>query len=398
VERELKVGFLISHPIQYNAPVFRELARQPGIALTVIYCCAHGLTEGRDRGFGLRFRWDVPLLEGYRCRFLRDVLGDGAAPRPPFRPLNLGVVGELLRERYDVLVVHGYAYLTCWLAFASARLCGSIVLVRGESNLLRKRSAPKRAAKWLSMRALTRLVHGYVAVGTESRRYAEAYGLPPRRVFFSPYCADNEFFARRVLHRRRVRARLGVRERTVLFAFVGKLRPRKAPMDLLLAFERAAVGEAAALMFVGNGVQRHQLERYARRRGLKGVRFVGFVNQSCLPDYYAAADVLVLPSLAEPWGLVVNEAMASGCAVVVSDACGCAADLVRTGVNGCVFPAGDVARLADSLRHLAGDPDRVRAMGRESRRIIEGWSPRACAARIAEAARTAWQEAGGGAG
>jgi len=396
VERELKVGFLISHPIQYNAPVFRELARQPGIALTVIYCCAHGLREGRDRRFGVRFRWDVPLLEGYRHRFLPDVLGDGAAPRPPLRPLNPGVVGELLRERYDVLIVHGYAYVTCWLAFAAARFSGSVVLVRGESNLLRRRSAPKRAAKWLCMRALARLAHGYLAVGTESRRYAEACGVPPHRVFLSPYCVDNGFFARG--RGRQVRQRLGLEPGTVLFAFVGKLYPRKAPMDLLMAFRRASTAGGGALMFVGDGAQRGELEGYAARHGLRGVRFVGFVNQSHLPHYYAAADVLVLPSRAEPWGLVVNEAMASGCAVVVSDACGCAADLVRDGVNGYVFPAGDVDALARILRELAGDPAGVRAMGRQSLRIIRGWTPQACAERMAQAARAAWRQARGGAG
>ena len=170
----------------------------------------------------------------------------------------------------------------------------------------------------------------------------------------------------------------------IVFAFFGKVYPRKAPFDLLLAFENVALPKAA-LLFVGDGESRRELEQYVGTKRISNVRFVGFVNQSEIPKYYGITDVLVLPSRAEPWGLVVNEAMACGCAVVVSDVCGCAPDLVHEGKNGYAFRAGDVQALARILRELAGNPERVRAMGRASREIIKSWSPEVCAENIAEA-------------
>jgi len=385
---DIKLAFLTSHPTQYASSVFRELAKQPGIDLTVIYCSAHGLESRTDPGFGVSFRWDVPLLDGYACKFVPS-LPRGSSPQPPFRPFNPGVVARLLPQRYDALVVHGYAYLTYWLAFLAAKLRRTTVLIRGESTLLRKRTLAQRTIKGTLLRALFKLADGYIAIGTESARHAEFYGMDPRRVHFAPYCVDNDFFAERAAatrpRRREILTTLGLAPHQLVFSFVGKLSSRKAPMHLLEAFRRARLDGTAALVFVGDGTQRGELEASAKEHRVDNVRFAGFVNQTELPDYYGITDVLVLPSAVEPWGLVVNEAMASGCAVVTSDICGCATDLVRRGKNGDVFPVGDVGSLASVLRSLAADRERVREMGRTSREIIEDWTPGVCARGIAEA-------------
>ena len=355
--------------------------------LMVLYGCLHGAATGLDTKFGLEFQWDIPLLNGYRWKCLPSVTGS-RYPRAPLRPLSLAVIRELVGGRYDVLVVHGYAEVTDWLAIGAARAGGTAVLVRGESNLLRSRRPWKRAAKRLVMKLLFSMIDGYIAIGSESRRYAEFYGMPPNRIFVAPYCVDNRLFKLASTGgRQRIRAEMGIAADAVVFAYVGKLYSRKAPMDLLEAFALSGACGSAVLMFVGDGVQRCKLEERAKSERLEGVRFAGFVNQSGLPQYYAASDAVVLPSLAEPWGLVINEAMACGRAVVASSACGSAADLVREGVNGYVFPAGDVRALAEILRHLRTNPKKLQAMGRASEAIIADWSPEVCAGRIAEAAR-----------
>jgi glycosyltransferase involved in cell wall biosynthesis len=128
------------------------------------------------------------------------------------------------------------------------------------------------------------------------------------------------------------------------------------------------------LLFVGDGEERRRLEERVRRLGWRSVLFLGFKNQSELPRYYDLCDVFVLPSEKEPWGLVVNEAMNAAKPVVVSDRVGCAPDLVRDGVNGFVFPAGDIGALAERLRRLTEDPELARRMGEESLRIIDKWN------------------------
>jgi len=385
----IKLAFVLSHPIQYFSPLFRKLARQPGIDLTVLYCSRHGLESRVDEKFGVEFAWDIALLEGYKYKFLQSI-PKKASPRGPLSLFNPGIVRELFRERYDALAVHGYNYLTCWLAFLGAKATSTKLFVRGESHLLAKRPFWRRAFKALPLKLFFLSFDGYLAIGSQSARYAERFGVPATRVFIAPYCVDNEFFTKRAeegsVYREKMLRALNLHPDIIVLAFFGKLYPRKAPFDLLVAFEKLKL-EKVALLFVGDGESRRPLEDYVARRHISKVRFTGFVNQSTLPKYYGLADVVVLPSRAEPWGLVVNEAMACGCAVVVSDVCGCAPDLVREGENGYIFPAGNVEALSKILRQLVNDPERVRAMGKASEQIIRDLSPQVSAAKIAEAVK-----------
>jgi glycosyltransferase involved in cell wall biosynthesis len=156
-------------------------------------------------------------------------------------------------------------------------------------------------------------------------------------------------------------------------------------MDLLQAFARAKVPNSF-LVFAGDGPERNNLERRAVELGIEDrVRFLGFLNQSQLPSAYRAADLFVLPSLFEPFGLVVNEAMLCGLPVAVSDRVGARFDLVRPDENGYVFPAGDVEALAAIFREILADPEKRARMGAASRQRMETWSPREYAESFAHA-------------
>jgi glycosyltransferase involved in cell wall biosynthesis len=383
----IKVAFLLSHPIQYFSPLFRKLARSAAIDLTVLYCSRHGLQARVDEKFGVAFAWDIALLEGYKYKFLQNFPKD-TSPRGPLSLFNPGILRELLQERYDALIVHGYNYLTYWLAFLGAKAASTRLLLRGESHLLARRSFFRRSLKALPLKVLCRFSDGYLAIGSRSAQYAQHCGVPKNRIFITPYCVDNDFFARQDEEKERFKAQmlkaLRLPSGITIFAFFGKLYPRKAPFDLLRAFEKLG-SERAALLFVGDGISRKHLEDYEAKSNILNVRFTGFVNQSRLPMYYDLADVVVLPSREEPWGLVINEAMASGCAVVVSDVCGCACDLVREGENGYTFPAGDVEALSRALREFLNHPERIPEMKQASKEIISHWSPDICADEIVKA-------------
>ena len=129
-----------------------------------------------------------------------------------------------------------------------------------------------------------------------------------------------------------------------------------------------------SVILVGDGSERRTLEDEIGRTGLRHARITGFVNQGEISQYYAACDVLVLPSSHEPWGLVLNEAMCFGVPVIASDAVGAAPDLARVGENGAVYPVGDVGALAQALRVILRDPVRRAAMGARSREIVRGYS------------------------
>jgi glycosyltransferase involved in cell wall biosynthesis len=162
--------------------------------------------------------------------------------------------------------------------------------------------------------------------------------------------------------------------------------PRKRLDDAIQAVGR--MGPSARLWIIGDGALRPQLERLAARAAPGRVVWHGFVNQSQMPGLLAAADVFVMPSEAEPWGLAVNEAMAVGLPVVCSDGVGCAADLVRPGETGYQYPVGDVAALANCLDRLrANEADRAR-MGRAAQELVlNDYDAAATARQIAEAVR-----------
>ena len=148
-------------------------------------------------------------------------------------------------------------------------------------------------------------------------------------------------------------------------------------MDLLEAYivlvGSAALASVPYLVIVGDGEERRALEARAAASGLSGIRFCGFKNQSELPRYFDLASVFVLPSRHEPWGLIVNEVMNAGRAVIVSDEVGCQPDLIRDGVEGCVFPAGDVAALTHALQRVLGSAETASAMGERALKRIAGW-------------------------
>ena len=382
--RAIRLAYLVTHPIQYQAPLLRLVASQPDIDLHVMFASDFSVRPFADPDFGRAIAWDVPLLDGYSSEVLPRLgrkLADGELPSF-WRPLSRGIARRLVAGRFDALWVHGYNRASHWAAMLAAKRHGLAVLVRDEATQVSApRSALKRLAKQLYFRALDRLVDGYLAIGSLNRDYYLAHGVAPHKLFAMPYAVDNQFFqagfARAATERAVLRARLGIPPDRPVILFAAKLIARKRPFDLLEAYAKIAADPAArapVLLFAGDGPLRPALEAAIVHRGLGDARLLGFQSQAQLAALYDVADLLVLPSERESWGLVVNEAMNAGCAIVVNDRIGAGADLVRGGDNGFVYPCGDVEALAVSLRSVLRDPERCRAMGRRSRALIDQWS------------------------
>jgi glycosyltransferase involved in cell wall biosynthesis len=372
----LKLAVVSSHPIQYQIPLFRELARRR-IDLSVLFLSDFGTKPSFDRGFGKIIHYDVPLLEGYPFEFL---------PSATLKP-NIGATGlvspelalRVARGRYDAVVLHGYNLATNLLAIAAPRARGTRLLLRGDSNA-RAVVPPLRARfKRAVLRALFSRIDHFLTSGALNRAYYERYGVPPDRMTLAPFSVDNDYFAERAIaarpDRARARAELGFPDDRPLFLYAAKLLRHKRPLDLLEAFAAVRREHTAGLLYVGDGELRPAIEREIKRRGLAAdVKLAGFRNQSELPAIYASCDALVLPSEDEPWGLVVNEAMASGLAIAVSDRVGCAPDLVRE--NGSVFPVGDTAAIARVLLAWARDRARLERQRQASLSLIQTWGVR----------------------
>ena len=349
----LRIGFLVSHPIQYYAPIFRELAK--GCDLTVFF--AHRQTaQGQAKaGYGVAFEWDVDLLSGYRSQYLTNVA------RQPSTELfagcdTPGVADEIAKGGFDAFIVPGWGLRSYLQAVRACRRNKVPVLVRGDSQLASQRGGALRLAKALIFPRFLRRFDGFLYVGQRNREYLEHYGVRSDRLFFSPHCVDNDAFGKASAAARSARSAGDARVRRPRMLFVGKLVDSKRPLDLLRA---AAVlhglGRPVEVAFAGAGAAEAALKKAAAAARVDAT-FHGFVNQSELPAFYGAADVIVLPSV-ETWGLVVNEAMASGVPAVVSDAVGCGPDLIEQGRTGATFPVDDIPALARAVEQvLAFDP------------------------------------------
>lgn len=344
----MRLAILASHPIQYYAPLYRELAKR--VDLTVFY--AHRATPAQQAaaGFGAAFDWDVDLFDGYSHSFLRNVAVQPGADH--FSGCDTPDIGPAMeRENVDALLVMGWHLKTFWQGIFAAKHQRIRLLVRGDSHLGTRRHWSKRAIKRLLYPPLLRLFDAALYVGERNRAYYEHYRYPARRLFFSPHCVDNAWFAQRATAEARaaLRAHFGVSDDAFVALFAGKLLPFKRPGDVIAA---AALCRAGGLpievMIAGSGELEESLVAEARRAGVP-LHMLGFCNQSKMPLAYAASDVLVLPSNRETWGLVANEALACSRPVIVSDACGCAPDLAAYRGVGATFPVGDVEKLARTL-------------------------------------------------
>jgi len=376
-----RLAVVSSHPIQYHAPWYQQLARHPELDLHVFFCRRATPQQQADAGFGVDFEWDVPLLEGYAHSFLDD-----------------GAVDQRLAT-FDVVLVNGWqeqrlrdAIRACWRR-------GVPVMVRGDSHLREPRPWWKKAAKELPYRWALGRMNACLAAGTWSRDYFLHYGVPAERVFIVPHMVAESWFAARVpeLERRRgeLRRQWSLAGQGTVLLYAGKLIPKKRPLDLLRAVQKAAASASFELLMAGDGPLRPECERVVAEHRLP-VRFTGFLNQSQMASAYVASDVLVLPSDGgETWGLVVNEAMSCSRPALVSDRVGCGPDLVVPGRTGEIFPLGDVSALAALIQRYAGDESMLQKMGRQAKARAAAFSQapavegvvRAVSSIVGEAAR-----------
>lgn len=384
-----RVGILNSHPIQYFAPFYRFAAADPEIDLTVFYGSRQGLESYRDRGFGdVEISWDVPLLEGYESVFLEN--WRSVERLEGFWSLiNPSLYEQLRRRDIEVLVIHGYQYATNLMAIAAARKLGIKVLIRGDTNPKIRRKFWKSTLRQGVLRLLYRQIDGALAAGKLNAEHYRRHGMKESRIFEMPFAVNNDYFQSRILNPEQAaefRRREGLEATTPVILFASKMSPRKRAGDLLEAYWRAREnGCDAQLVFVGDGIQRSALEQQAGQKGLDKVYFAGFRNQSELPAWYSIADIFVLPSAREPWGLVTNEVMNAGVPVICTDEVGAAADLVHHGETGYVYPAGEVERLSEHLRVLVEQPRMRRKMGEAARERIDQWGFRQALAGLKQA-------------
>jgi glycosyltransferase involved in cell wall biosynthesis len=352
MSRVFRIAVVVSHPVQYYVPLYRRLAVRPDVELRVFYTWHSGEGPVRDAGFGRDVKWDIPLRTGYEWEVVENV---ARAPGTHhfLGLINPGLVGRVLSWRPDMVHLTGYNFWSHLTGMIGFRRAGIPVLFRGDSHLLDEEPLWRRIIKRVVLGGVYALPSVFLSVGKANREYWRYCGVPEERICFCPHSVDVERFSepdceleREALEWRR---RMGISEGDLVLLFAGKLVARKRPLELMRAVRDL---EGVVLVVVGEGELEAQVQAELEECPVR-YRWLPFQNQSRMPVVYRLGDVMVLPSaFGETWGLAVNEAQACGRPVLVSDAVGCAQDLVEEGLGGLVFERENWVQLRTRVEEM----------------------------------------------
>lgn len=371
-----RLALITTHPIQYYAPVFKLLSEK--IRLKVFYTWGEQSMAKYDQGFGRQIEWDIPLLEGYDYMFLENI-----SKNPGTHHLN-GIINPTLIEEVkefepDAILIYGWALKSHLKALRFFK--GKVpTYFRGDSTLLDQQKSFKSVLRKYLLKWVYSHIDKAFYVGEANKNYFKKYGLKDQQLHFASHAVDNERFSQgRKVEADSLRQKFGVADQEILILFAGKFEVKKNPLLLLEAFNALNLANVH-LLFVGNGDLEKVLKGKAdcQNKDVINVKihFMDFQNQTEMPVVYQACDLFCLPSKGpgETWGLAVNEAMATGKAVLVSTKVGCAVDLVKPGINGEVFRSNDLDELIQKLGELTDSKEKLTKMGIQSQQIIQNWS------------------------
>jgi glycosyltransferase involved in cell wall biosynthesis len=362
----IRVGYIAGEPNPSRAPHLDRIAAHPDIDLTVIYAAA---TVHR-REWTLELKHEPVILRGPSLPLSRILHHD--------YPLTPQIWALLERERFDVLAIGGWALMATQLAIIWARLRKVPYLLITENHLREPRPRWVRALKAAVLPRIVRPAAGHLVTGTLSREHQLHYGAESETITIFPNTIDVEAVGRRVeeLRERRedIRRSLGVKDDAIVVTQVGRFIPFKAPVEAVeaVAQARRSAVRPLHLMLVGSGPLEEDLAVRAGELKLD-VTFAGWRSGDALLEAYAATDIFLLLSHRETWGIVVNEAAASGLPLILTDTVGAAADLLVPGENGELVRPGDVAGQAAAIARLANDDALRNRYGRRSREIVAPW-------------------------
>jgi 1,2-diacylglycerol 3-alpha-glucosyltransferase len=364
----------------YRIPVFNALAQHKGIDLKVMFLAETHPTLRQWRVYKDEIRFSYEVLPSWRFRVAYSHF-----------LLNGGLAASLKKFSPDAIICGGYNYVASWQALMWARRHRVRFILWSESNAQDTRGQ-RKPVEFLK-NCFCKRCDGFVVPGKSAFEYLRLLGSPAESIFTAPNAVDNSFFATQAEQVKRqsaaFRERFGLPGRFILF--VGRLVLVKGVFDLLESYAKLESGlrSEVGLVFAGDGDAREKLVQQAKRISRGTVCFLGFVHREDLPGLYALAETLVLPTHSEVWGLVVNEAMACGLPVIVTNVTGCLADLVDDGWNGYVVPPADSDKLSVAINSLVRQTELKQEMRARSLERIRNYSPEACAEGLAAAATSA---------
>ncbi len=371
-----KLAIITTHPIQYNAPLFKLLAERKNILITVFYTWSQTETSQKyDPGFQKNVDWDIPLLEGYDYTFVNNFSKKPGSHH--FSGIsNPTLIKEIESCKPNAVLVYGWSFKSHFkaLRYFKNKLP---VFFRGDSTLLDETTVLKSLIRKMVLKFVYKHIDVALYTGKANKKYFETFGLKEDQLIFMPHAIENNrFFANKknISEAALLRNKFGIAEDAIIFLFVGKLEIKKQPDILIKVFSEIVSNKNAYLLIVGSGELEAELK--SNYENVENIKFLGFQNQQAMPAIYNSCDVFILPSKGpnETWGLAINEAMAAGKAIICTDRCGAAKDLVEDGTNGFVINSNDEKALKSKINYFISNQTASKDMGKVSLVTIKNYS------------------------
>lgn len=308
-----------------------------------------------------KIEFDYQILPGWHLFFVRK-------KREIPIHLNRGVFKVLWQQKPDIVITSGYDCLAYWQAFFYCKLFKKKYILWNGTTLLS--TGGVRGVRRLFKKIIIKGADKYIVYGTKAKEYLEYFGAEPKKIYISTNTVDVKYFHDKVLQNRSDKEFLEKREKYPknLLLYVGQLIKRKGIKQVLRALSSLDDPEIG-FMIVGGGAEEKNLKEFSKKNGLKNVFFEGFQQQEELPKYYALADIFVLPSFQEVWGLVINEALASGLYILCSKYTGAGYDLINK-ENGRIFNPDDISEIIEQIKFCKKNLDQIK----NRRTEISNWA------------------------
>lgn len=365
-----KLAIVTTHPIQYNAPLFKVLALSDVMDIKVFYTWSQAKESVKDVEFGRKIVWDIPLLDGYNYEWIENV---SKKPKQCFGGLvNPRLIPAVEKWEPNAILVFGWNFQSHFKVMRHFH--GKIpVWFRGDSTVLDNTSKFKSLARKIFLRFVYSYVDKAFYVGTNNKEYFKTLGLNNNQLVFAPHAIENCRFGQAVAKQNAIiwRDKLKFEEGDIILLYAGKISDKKNVVQFVEAFIYYKVKNPDSklrCLIVGNGADENEIKSL----NFPFIKYLPFQNQSKMPDLYCLGDVFVLPSYGETWGLGINEAMASGRTVVATEKVGCAIDLVKEGKTGFFFKLSSSNQNWNLFERL--ETANLKAIGEYNRTYIQKWS------------------------
>ena len=347
-----RVAIFTTHLIQYQIPLFKKLAKI--IDLHVFFGSKQGLSSYHDKDFNKQIKWNIPLIKGYKYSILKN---SNKISLDSFF-FNSSGIKEAIKKNFDKVIILGWNNIFYLKTFFWCLYYSSEIIIRSENNLYKKQTLFKKILKEIILRIFFKFINSFISIGSLNEEFYKYYGVKKNKIFRAPYSIDDNFFKKNIVrNKQKWKKNNNISNQAKIFLFVGKLIKRKRVLDLIKVAQSKKLNNNSYFLIIGDGPLKKKLLQKINNLKLNNISILGFKSQNQLRFYYSLADVLILPSEYETWGLVINEAMSAGVPCIVSDSCGAAKDMIIKYKTGFQYKNGDINQLIKLINLIINNKD-----------------------------------------